>query len=173
MTLSTYTAAWKEWCAGGDPEGWITDALRFTFTEGDTINLANKLPLQPEMTLKHETGEDVIYTFCGFNVSMPQKTLTTEYKLDVSMRPVANQLLSRIVNLNSAQLNQIVQVQYRIYPLPARPDSPAALPAGKYSVQGITTARGGITVSCIPPNLSKKRAGVAYRLEEFAGLARF
>jgi hypothetical protein len=173
MTVSLYTQEWKEWCAGADPEGWLCDALRFIFYTGETISLANKIPIQPTMILTHEGGANVEYTFCGFAVSMPQKTLTTEYKLEITMRPVANALLARIANATSLELNQIIRVEYRLYLLPSNANAPAATPAGKYYVSAIATSRGAITVTCLPPNLSKKRAGTAYRLEEFAGLARF
>jgi hypothetical protein len=171
--ISSYSAAWKEWCAGGNPQGWICDALRFTFVDGSSLFFANKLTQQPTQPLTHEDGNVFVYNQVGFVLSLPPKQINTEYQLDASMQPVANDLLKVIVNLTSGDLLDSVKVEHRTYLLPGNPLSPAIQPASRYYLAQATTAQGALNLSCLPPNLNRKRAGVGYKLEDFAGLARF
>jgi hypothetical protein len=171
--ISSYSQQWKEWCAGANPEGWVCDCLKFIMPVGPPITVGNKLNTQPTQLLRHEDGTNVTYVQCGFLISMPVKQMNMEYQLDVNMMPVHNDLLTVIANMNASALSQIIRVEHRIYLMPDQTSAPAIVPASKYYVSAITTARDGMNVICIPPTLSKKRAGEPYRLEEFAGLARF
>lgn len=173
MTLSSYSQAWKEWSGGGAPSGWVCDAITFRFADSSILHFANKLAKIPTQDLTHETGEVATYTQLGFVLNLPQKTTTTEYHLEINMRPIANDFLRQIVNLNSQQLMQTVIVRHRTYLLPNFPNAPAITPYSEYAIGAVTTGLSSINVSCLPPNLAKKRAGVAYRVEEFSGLARF
>lgn len=171
--ISTYSQQWREWCAGANPEGWVCDCVVFVMPEGNWIAVGNKLNTQPTQMLRHEDGRNVTYVQCGFLLSVPTKQMNMEYQLDINMMPVHNDLLTAIANMNASQLNQTIRVEHRIYLMPSQTTMPAIVPASKFYVATITTTRDGINVSCTPPTLSKKRAGEPYKIEEFAGLARF
>lgn len=173
VLVSVYDNAWKEWMAGATPEGWICDALNFVFSDGSTMPLANHLDEQPQQHLRHENGSLILYTQIGFEVSIPEKQISTEYQLDVNMRPVTNQLLALIHNLRSSELLDPIIVEHRTYLLPDHSDRPVIVPRAKYYLATATSTHDALNLACLPPTLNRKRAGTAFRIEEFSGLARF
>lgn len=173
MTVSSYANDWKLWMASASPTGYICDCLRFVFSDFTTIQIANKLTVRPTEQLTHEDGTIHRYTQCGFTVAPPDRKMTSEYEITITMQPVYNDLLNAVANLHTSQLSQTVNLQYRIYLLPSNPNRPAITPASKFSVSAITVTRDSVVVSCVPPMLSRKRSGQPYTIEEFNGLSPF
>jgi hypothetical protein len=173
MTITSLSDEWKNWLASAPPTGWECDALEFVFESNEVIRIANKLDTRPTQKLKHESGNDATYTQADFTISRPNKALTTEYTLDITMVPLQNNLVTAIANATGVELQSEIRCAYRIYLLPEYSNRPAIAPAFKLRVQSIVLAKGAIAISVVPITLSRKRSGDAYTIDQFPGLGRY
>lgn len=171
--MATLTNDWKLWLTTAPVDGWPCDALQFIMANDDRFHVANKIEDRPSQVLRHENGYHYRYFYLPFTVSRPGKRLNAEYMLNVQMAPAPSDLIETLVSLTTSQIRQIVQVEHRVYLLPNDVENPVSVVPTRLLIGTITTARAGITITCIPPALTRKRAGQVYTLEEFSGLARY